>query len=115
MGTTFWKLTGVTGLFFALSLPVMANDTGLANIHLLRYERGKLCMADHFHFGEGRDVKSKKRAQKKAIASWADFVAMEYGTDWARFRLAGSKSIRCRRDMGAWQCDVQARPCRRRK
>ncbi len=89
-----------------------ADDTGFASIHDLRRERGRLCMADHWHSGSGSG-RTKRAARRDAIRSWASFTAMEYGSDWARFRRARSKSIRCRRTgRRSYDCSVEARPCR---
>ena len=33
------------------AIPAGAQDTGLAGMHSLRREGGKLCMSDHWHYG----------------------------------------------------------------
>ena len=92
--------------------PVLADDTGFAYAHDLRRERGKLCFRDHWHYGSGTG-KSKKAARISAIRSWAQFTALEYGTDWARFSRASGKSIKCLpAGGGAWDCQIDARPCK---
>lgn len=91
---------------------VKADDTGFASIHDLRRERGRLCMADHWHSGSGTG-KSKRAAQRAAVGAWQDFTALEYGTDWARFSRARSKAVRCTRTgKRSYDCSVEARPCR---
>ncbi len=91
---------------------VEADDTGLASIHDLRRERGRLCQADHWHSGSGSG-RTKRAAKRAAIGSWQSFTAMEYGSDWARFRRARSKAIRCSRTgRRSYDCTVEARPCR---
>lgn len=87
--------------------------TGLAAMHALRRERGKLCMADHFHYGNGSSPKSKARALAEAKRAWASFVNVEYGPAWARYSLAGSKGGNCTRSGGDYNCAISARPCRR--
>lgn len=110
--------SAVAGFFAGLvlypfSLPVLADETGMASMHEWRRERGKTCMAAHFHsgYGEGR---SKKRAMNAAVLSWREFTAAEYGTDWAYWRRASSKSARCNGSGAFWSCSIEARPCRRR-
>jgi len=90
----------------------VADDTGFASIHTLRKERGKLCMADHFHSGEGQG-RTTRRAKRAAAIDWGGFTGFEYGTDWARFSRAGSRTSKCGRVSGGWSCQVEARPCRR--
>jgi hypothetical protein len=91
---------------------VMADDTGLAYSHTLRKERGRLCMADHWHSGSG-EGRTKTAARTAAIRSWADFTNFEYGTVWARFSLAASPSTRYTKAESGWSAAVDARPCRR--
>jgi len=91
---------------------VEADDTGFASIHDLRRERGRLCMSDHWHSGNGSG-RTKRAARRAAVGAWQSFTAMEYGTDWARFRRARSKAIRCSRTgRRSYDCSVEARPCR---
>lgn len=89
-----------------------ADDTGLASIHKLRRERGRICMADHWHYGSSGTQSSKRAAQRAAMRSWQDFTALEYGSDWARYNRAGSRKINCSRAAAGWSCDVEARPCK---
>jgi hypothetical protein len=100
------------GLIAALATPVLADSTGLAGIHALRKERGKTCMTDHFHFGKSSLYKRKRRAQTDSIGSWRGLVALEYGTDWASYKRAASRSMTCKNSGGMWNCNVEARPCR---
>lgn len=100
--------------FFALTcMPAMADDTGMAGaIHDLRRESGKLCQADHWHYGNGVGA-TKKLAVADAIGSWQDFTALEYGSDWARFQRAGSRNISCSNSGGgSVNCSIEARPCK---
>ncbi len=91
--------------------PALADQTGLASMHVLRREGGRTCMADHFHSGSSSGQRSRGSAEAEAIRSWADFTALEYGSDWARYGKAGSRSIRCKRTGDGWGCDLEARPC----
>jgi hypothetical protein len=91
---------------------VRADDTGLAYSHTLRKERGRLCMADHWHSGSG-EGRTKAAARKAAIRSWADFTNFEYGTVWARFSLAASQTTRYTKADNGWSAAVDGRPCRR--
>lgn len=88
-----------------------ADDTGLAYSHDLRKEGGRLCMSDHYHSGSGSG-KTKPAAQAAAVRSWADFTNFEYGTVWARWSLARSKSVRYTKSEGGWDAYIDARPCR---
>lgn len=86
---------------------------GLATIHDLRIENGRLCMSDHEHFGQSGVWSSRELAAKRAAQSWAGFTRLEYGAEWADFRVAAAKRIDCSPSGESWTCAVQARPCRR--
>ena len=92
--------------------PSRADQTGLASIHTLRHEGGRLCMADHWHFGSSGAQANQGTAQREAIRSWAEFTDLEYGSDWARYGRAASQRMRCKRSSAGWYCEVEARPCR---
>lgn len=90
---------------------------GLAAIHDLRIEDGRLCMSDHLHFGESGNWPTMKEAKMSAIRSWSGFTRLEYGSDWADFELAADGKVTCSpaptgRGEG-WVCATEARPCRR--
>lgn len=109
------KFALVLGALIAVaqSLPaVAATDSGLAGIHVLRREGGRLCMADHWHYGSSSTQGSRAAAQKDAIRSWQDFTDLEYGSVWARFSRAASRKVGCSRAGNGWTCDVEARPCK---
>lgn len=89
-----------------------ADETGLADIHVLRREHGRLCMADHWHYGSSGVHRSRRVARRAAIRAWQDFVDLEYGSSWARYYRAHSRRMRCSRASGGWSCDVEGRPCR---
>jgi len=93
-------------------IPASAQDGGLAAMHAMRREGGRLCMSDHWHYGSSGSQGSKAAAQRAAIASWQDFTDLEYGRAWARFSRAASKKIGCSRGGAGWTCDAEARPCR---
>lgn len=95
----------------ALAVPAVADDTGFAYMHDLRKERGRTCFTDHYHYGNGNGA-TKAAAQKNAIGSWASFTDFEYGSDWARFSRAASKSISCSGGAGNVACQIEARPCK---
>jgi hypothetical protein len=94
-----------------IAMPVAADETGLASIHSWRREKGKTCFVDHFHYGTSEGEKTRKAAVAAAVRSWADFTDFEYGSDWAKFSKAASKSIKCTQSNG-WGCNIEARPCR---
>jgi hypothetical protein len=95
----------------ALIAPAFADQTGMAEMHSLRREGGRTCMSDHFHSGTSSGQRSRAAATAAAIRSWADFTALEYGSDWARYGKAASRSMRCRSSADGWGCDLEARPC----
>ena len=95
----------------ASAVAARADDTGLAYSHDLRKEGGKLCMSEHYHSGSGSG-RSKGAAQAAAARSWADFTNFEYGSVWARWSLANSKSIRFTKAENGWEAYVDARPCK---
>lgn len=96
-----------------LTYDAMADDTGLAGMHDWRKERGKTCLLDHYHTGQG-EGRTKRAARRAAIVDWESFTAFEYGSNWARFRSAGSRGIRYDKVDAGWKASVEARPCRRR-
>src|SRR4029079_2851479 len=95
----------------AVSTGAIADDTGFAYTHDLRKEGGRLCMSDHYHSGSGSG-RSKSAAQAAAARSWADFTNFEYGSAWARWSAARSKSVRYTKDASGWGAHVGA-PSRR--
>jgi hypothetical protein len=96
----------------ATACPVMADDTGLAILHDLRREGGRNCFLDHYHYGNSSGVPNRKKAEIVAISSWSDFVDFEYGSDWARYSRAASKSVKCEQTGSGWACSIEARPCK---
>lgn len=86
--------------------------SGLAAMHDLRREGGRLCFSDHFHYGSSNGQRNVKAAQAAAIRSWADFVIFEYDPSWANFGKSASKDMKCAPGSGGWSCDVSSRPCR---
>lgn len=106
-------LTLTTSAHGAVAQKAGAAVTGLAAMHDMRREKGRLCMSDHFHHGSSAGQPSKAAAMKEAVASWAGFTAFEYGNEWANYNKAGSKKASCSQSTsGAWGCEIQARPCR---
>ncbi|MBS0237454.1 MAG: hypothetical protein JSR89_03405 [Proteobacteria bacterium] len=99
---------------FACAAPAFADDTGVAAIHDQRREGGRTCFVDHYHYGSSAGQSSKKAALAVGIKSWADFTDFEYGSDWAHWGRASSKSVKCSQagPGGSWSCDISARPCR---
>lgn len=87
-----------------------AGQTGLASIHELGYERGRMCMSGHVHDGTGNGA-SRRTAELQAMSSWASFVDLEYGSDWAHHSIAGGRTMKCSPSGGQWSCATTARPC----
>lgn len=83
----------------------------LLEMHSKRIEGGRLCLTDHFHYGNSSGQSTRAAAEREAIASWSSFTAWEYGNEWGSWRLAGSKAASCSSSGGSWSCQVEARPC----
>lgn len=90
----------------------MADETGFAGIHSWVKVGRKTCLADHFHTQSGTGS-TKKEAQRAAARAWSEFTAWEYGTSWASFRRAASRSIKCSKSDTGWSCVADARACRK--
>ena len=100
------------GFGFAASLTsASADQTGFASMHNQARVGGKMCMTDHYHYGSG-DGATKAAAQRAAIGSWQSFTDFEYGSDWARFSRAASKSMKCGGGSSGVDCQIEARPCK---
>ncbi len=107
------ELASMAILIFATAQTASADETGLAAIHELKYEKGRrVCMTEHFHDGAGTG-KTKKDAAHAAQRSWIDFTAFEYGSSWGSYKLAVSKTMDCSEVGGEWSCMTTARPCKR--
>lgn len=98
------------GIVFAAPF-AEASETGLARIHVLRRESGRVCMAEHTHYGNSFG-RTKAHAQAEAVKSWAMLVAVEYGTVWAHFNRAGGKKLTCKQNQNNWTCETEGRPCK---
>jgi hypothetical protein len=88
-----------------------ADDTGFASMHSQARVGGRMCMTDHYHYGNGTG-RTKAAAERAAIQSWASFTDFEYGSDWARFGKAAGKRTSCSKSSAGYDCQVEARPCR---
>ncbi|MEQ1578313.1 MAG: hypothetical protein ABL894_11735 [Hyphomicrobium sp.] len=118
MAKVMFGIVGAAGLALAvasgsalLAGPARADDNGLASVHDLRREKGRLCQVGHYHSGGGSG-RTRKAAEADAIGSWQSFTAFEYGTDWARFSKAANRSISCSPSSSGYDCNVEARPCK---
>ena len=98
-------------VFSATASPALADDTGMASIHDLRREGGRLCMSDHWHSGSGSGG-NQKAAMRDAVGSWSSFTSLEYGSVWASWGRAASKGASCSKDSPGYSCSISARPCR---
>ena len=91
----------------------VAEESALVGLHDLRREGNKVCMSEHTHLGSSTGQPSKKAAEVVAMREWASFTAWEYGGAWGNPGLAGSKTIKCNGSGNSYNCDFEARPCRR--
>lgn len=73
---------------------------------------GTVCFASHFHYGTSREQIDPEVGKQLALVTWSEFVSFEYGTMYADYALAQSKSAHCEHKAGQWTCTIQARPCR---
>jgi hypothetical protein len=113
MAMTIGRIMAVAAGCVLLSAASAAAQ-GLVDLHDKVRVGNKLCMADHFHYGNSGGHPSKKAAEAAAVKSWEGFTGWEYGAAWGSFRLAESRGSKCDIIGGSWTCNVQARPCRRR-
>jgi hypothetical protein len=109
-GASF-RVTLAALAFGVLLSPAFADQTGFADMHNQARVGGKMCMTDHWHYGNGNGG-TKAAAQREAISSWQSFTDFEYGSDWARFSKAVAKRISCSKSGSGFSCQVEARPCR---
>lgn len=109
----FVAILALTGNSFLFSSTAGAASSGLVSLHSLKRVNNRLCMDGHFHYGSGGSPTSKAAALADAKRKWADFVILEYGTDWGRFSLAAAKGATCTGGRGAYHCSVEASPCKR--
>ena len=94
------------------SVPVVANDTGFAkSTPAIRRDGGKLCVVGHTHGGNGTGG-TKGVALIGAIKAFVDTTVTEYGSDWAKWAKAGSKSVRYEKTADGWIAHAEARPCK---
>lgn len=113
----------VCGAAFATALVGLAvygtaaGAAGLDGLHAKVRDGDRLCMADHFHYGNGGEWRTREQAVAAAARSWAQLVVLEYGSAWGAFSRAGSQEMTCtptdddRRGI-LWNCESKARPCR---
>jgi hypothetical protein len=109
------RMKTISLALIAISAPVAASAqdvSGLAAMHDLRREKGKLCMSDHWHSGSGTGA-TKDAAQKAAVRSWIDFTDLEYGGRWASFGNAAGKKVSYSKESSGWSASVEGRPCYR--
>lgn len=95
------RLVGVSCLFIGLVILIATMPADAATS----------CKDGHLHYGSSAGERSKKVANAKALASWSEFTAYEYGSAWASFERSGSKRVRCSESVSGWGCKVQAVPC----
>jgi hypothetical protein len=96
------------------SSPTLADETGMAGMHTWRKVGKKSCMVDHFHEGSAQGT-TQKLAELAAVRAWVSFTDLEYGSDWADFRLAMSRTVKCsREDVARWSCRAEGLACRGR-
>lgn len=99
-----FALAGTTAAF--------ANDTGFAqSSHTTRREGGKLCIVGHTHGGEGSGG-TKNVALNAAINAFVVTTVDEYGSDWAKWAKAASKSVKYEKTADGWTAHAEARPCK---
>jgi hypothetical protein len=89
-----------------------ANDTGFAqSTHDIRREGGKLCIVGHTHGGDGMGG-TQKVALNAAIKAFVITTVDEYGSDWANWSKAGSKTVKYEKTNDGWSAHAEARPCK---
>jgi len=108
------RILSMAVLCSLLSTEAFADETMFAGMHDWRKERGIMCFSDHYHSGTGKGP-TKRAARRAAIKVWRVYTASEYGTDWAYFSRAASKSIKYTKLPNGWSALVEARPCNPRR
>lgn len=97
---------------FAGTAAAIANDTGFAqSTHTIRREGGKLCIVDHTHGGDGAGG-TKNTALNAAINAFVVTTVDEYGSDWAKWAKAASKTVKYEKTADGWTAHAEARPCK---
>lgn len=89
-----------------------APPVGLAASHTMSIENGRMCFADHYHYGSSDSMPNARAAQMEAAKSWAAFVDFEYGNSWANFAKSTAREFKCSQTTSGYSCDLSARPCR---
>ena len=106
-------IVAVAGSFLLFGTTARADSTGLVGLHNLVRHGNRLCMDGHYHYGADSSVRSRTAALRNAKRKWADFVILEYGTDWGRFSLAANRGATCSGNRSSgWHCSVEASPCK---
>lgn len=101
-----------SGLALVGTGAAFANDTGFAqSSHTTRREGGKLCVVGHTHGGQGSGG-TKNVALNGAINAFVITTVDEYGSDWAKWSKAASKSIKYTKTADGWTAHAEARPCK---
>ncbi len=99
-------------LTIAASAPTLADDNGLANIHVLERVGSKTCFSGHTHYGDSVGKSSRNAAMAEAVKGWRSFVDFEYGSDWASYVKAHARHAACSKAGGSWACSVEGNPCK---
>lgn len=95
------------------SVAPASDETSLVGIHDLRREGNKVCMVGHTHNGSSTGQPSRKAAEVMAMRQWASFTGWEYGGAWGNPGLAADRVMKCNGGGNSYNCDFEARPCRR--
>jgi hypothetical protein len=98
---------GVSSAFAA------TQDGALVGLHDLRREGNKMCMVGHSHNGSSYGLRTRNQAEAAALRNWSEFTALEYGGHWGSPALASDKTMKCSIGGSGWNCDFDARPCKR--
>lgn len=105
----------LAAMMTAGSMQVNAQQSGMAGMHAQHVVKGRLCFSGHTHVGSSGAERSKRAALAAAARDWSSFTAFEYGSSWARWRIATAKKVMCERSSGSWSCEVHAMPCFNRR
>jgi hypothetical protein len=97
----------------AQSVGASGADGALVGLHELRREGKKICMVGHSHNGSSYGLRTRGQAEAVALRNWSEFTALEYGGHWGSPSLASDKTMKCGMGASGWNCDFDARPCKR--
>ena len=69
------------GIICSLLTAQAASAAGLEGLHKHARIGNKICMVDHFHYGQTSGWGTRQQAEASAAQSWSGFTELEYGAE----------------------------------